>query len=118
MTLSLLCVREYGCISETHREEEDRSREGGRRGGDREITWFTYIYSLQKEKREEGKKSQFSASGKASSVHFSLAISSKVFNSLTNGSATACQKQKCVTSAVILTVVHANFVSFLRILFL
>lgn len=90
------------------RRQEQGGREEG--GGDREITWFTYIYSLQKEKRE--------ASGKASSVHFSLAISSKVFNSLTNSSATACQKQKCVTSAVILTVVHANFVSFLRILFL
>lgn len=33
MTLSLLCVREYGCISETHTEEEDRHREARGVGG-------------------------------------------------------------------------------------
>lgn len=33
MTLSLLCVREYGCISETHTEEEDRHREARGGGG-------------------------------------------------------------------------------------
>lgn len=61
MTLSLLCVREYGCISETHREEEDRRREAG--GVDSEITWLTYIYSPEKGREK--------ASGKASSVQLS-----------------------------------------------
>lgn len=57
MTLSLLCVREYGCISETHREEEDRRREAG--GVDSEITWLTYIYSPEKREGKSIRESLF-----------------------------------------------------------
>ena len=69
------------CVFQRHtaRRKTGVGREGGREeeeeeeGGDSEITWFTNIYSLQKEKGR-AKESRFSASGKASLVHFSLAF--------------------------------------------
>lgn len=61
MTLSLLCVREStGVFQRVGRRQEEGGREGGweeRVGCDREITWFTHMYSPAREgKAEEGKE--------------------------------------------------------------